>query len=220
MPSPQRRSDPFGPIETAVSLLLSLFVLAMVAFGALGVIGYLHDGSTGVSVATIGDPEACALVSNESVPSATDVPQRGIRRGVGSVIAERVEICIAEPTAFQKAASALAPVGDMVLGVGALFLLRRAIRTGRRSGPFTMDFARRVRQLGWFLLVMAAVWPFVAAAGRGVVLEAVVPRRTWTYALWEPGISVTLIVVALGVLTTARLLQRAVALQQEADDTV
>lgn len=220
MTSRKRPSDLFGPIETVVSLLLYLFVVAALLFAALGVVEHFWDGQASVSIATIGEPNACAMVSNEAVPTATDVPQRGIRRDIGSARAEQIAVCIKNPTVFQKTASALEPVGDLVFAVGSLFLLRRAIREGRRCGPFTARFARRVRQLGWFMLVMSAAWPFLAAAGRGVVLEAVVPRRTWTYPLFEPGISVTIIVVSLGVLTTARLLQRAVALQEEADQTV
>ncbi|WP_435743580.1 DUF2975 domain-containing protein [Nocardioides sp. SYSU DS0663] len=220
MPSSQRRPDPFGPIETIVSFLLFVLVAFLLLFAVIGVVGVVVDGRADISIATIGDPTACALVSNEAVPSSTGVSQRDIRRDVGSVIAEEVRVCIDDPTLFQKTASALQPVGDLVFGVGSLVLLRAAIRVGRRSGPFTVAFARRVQRLGWFMLVMSALWPFLAAAGRGVVLDAVVPRQTWTYPLFQPGVSVALVVVSFGVLTTARLLRRAVLLQEEADQTV
>jgi Protein of unknown function (DUF2975) len=216
----RREPDPFAPVDGAVTILLN-FVLVLLAITAvLAMVNLVRDGSSGLSFATIGEDRACAVVRNETVPAVTDVPQRGIRRDVASMHVEQVEVCLTDPTFWQRAASALEPVGSMVFGLGSLVLTRRTIRRARRGGLFTPEAARATRQLGWFLLVMTALWPFVAAAGRGVVVAAAVPGQSWAGQLIPPGGSIALVVVSFGVLTFARILRRAVPLQEEVDATV
>jgi hypothetical protein len=128
--------------------------------------------------------------------------------------------CLDDPTFWQKAASTLDPVGGAVLVIGGLVLTRRVIRGGRREGLFTEGTATRTRQLGWFLLMMTLAWPFVGAAGRGVVVQAAVPRESWIDSLAHPGVPGALVVVSLGILTVARVLRRAVPLQEEVDATI
>ena len=217
---PRRDPDPFAPIEGAVTVILNLFIALLLIFAFMSVFQIVTEGSSDVSIATIGDEDACALVDNEAVPASTDVPQRGMRRDIAHVHAEEVEVCITHPTTWQKVSSALGPVGDLVFGPMALWLTRRVIRGARREGLFTDGTARRTRELGWFLLVMTLGWPFVAAAGRGVVVDAAVRSRDWTFMLFHPGVPVALVVVSLGVLTIARVLRRAVPLQQEVDATI
>jgi Ni/Fe-hydrogenase subunit HybB-like protein len=108
----------------------------------------------------------------------------------------------------------------VVFAIGSLLLIRRVIRKARRVGLFTEATAARTRHLGWFLLVMTGLWPFVAAAGRGVVVAAAVRDESWTDQLLSPGISIALVVVSFGVLTFARILRRAVPLQDDVNATV
>lgn len=217
---PRRDPDPFAPVEGAVTVILNLFIALLVLFAAIATFQLVTDGATSVSFATIGDENACATVDNETVPASTDVPQRDIRRDVASVHAEQVEVCLTNPTFWQKAAASLGPLGEVLFIYGGLLLTRRVIRGARRDGLFTEGTARRTGHLGWFLLVMTLPWPFVAAAGRGVVVEAAVRGRDWTYLLSEPHVPVAMVVVSLGVLTIARVLRRAVPLQQDVDATI
>jgi hypothetical protein len=88
---PQRRDpDPFAPVEGAVTLLLGFLVGVTLLFTVIVVAQLVRSGDSEVSIATIDEERACALVNNEQVPSATDLPQRGIRRDIASVHAERV----------------------------------------------------------------------------------------------------------------------------------
>ena len=220
MPESRPARDPFGPLETVVGAALGMVGVSLALVLVAAVVGLVSDADSRWSFATIGDPEACALVSNEAVPAATDVPQSDLRRGSARAIAEQVDVCLTRPTPVQKVASTLTPVGDVVFGVGALLLLRRSIRTARDDGLFGLRFAGRVRELGWFVLLMSLLWPFVAAAGRGVVLAAAVRDTSWTRTLYEPGISWGFVVVGVGVVTVARVLRRAVVLQEDVDETV
>lgn len=217
MPSAQRQPDPFSPLEGIVNALLGLAIAGALLFAVLLTVSYA-SGEEGQWSLT-GDGNGCAVVSNEAA-GLTDMPQRGVDRDIASVHAEQVEVCLDDPTPRQAFASELESVGTLVLGVGALILIRRAIRTGRRSGLFTVTFANQVQHLGWWLLAMSLVWPFIAAAGRGVVLQAAVPSRSWTDALFQPGITLGMVVASLGVITVARVLRRAVVLQDEVDATV
>jgi hypothetical protein len=207
-------------VETAATLLLHLLVGLTIVFAVIAAVQALTGNDVSVSIATVGDRQACALVPNEVVASATDVAQRGVRRDTATIHAEELEVCLEEPTVLQKAASALTPVGDLLFMVGALVLLRRVIRGGRTEGLFTVGTATRTRHLGYFLLFMTLVWPFVAAAGRAVVVTAAVPAAGWADMLSRPGMPIALALVALGVLTVARILRRAVVLQEEVDATV
>lgn len=214
MRSSKRRVDPFLPLEGIAFVLLYFILTMLVLVVGFGVVETIRTGSTSVSVATIGDSDACVTVDGNTVPQAVEL-QRSEREGV-SMRAEEVRLCLQDPTPGQKAGAVLKPLGDLVLVVVGLLLIRRAIRTGRRTRVFSLPFARQVQQLAWFVLASALVWPFVAAAGRGVVLEAAVRDRSWYDALSSPGISLGLVVAGLGLVTVARVLRRAVLLQERA----
>jgi hypothetical protein len=219
--------DPFAPIEFIVTVLLGLILTLFALFIGIALVQEAMHGSTGVSIATIGDRDACALVRPGTVPYGTSGSQEGqsaegvvgLRDGARQN-ARQVDVCLKNPTVGQKAASALGPVGDLVFGLGSLWMVRALIRTARQAGLFTPAVARRTRTLGWFVLVMSAAYPFVAGAGRGVVLAAAVDDVSWMRGLASPGISWIGIVVGLGVITFARIMERAIHLQEEVDATV
>lgn len=214
MRSSKRRVDPFLPLE-GIAFVLLYFILTMtVLVAGFGVVETIRTGSTNVSVATIGDRDACVTVDVGTMPRTPEL--RGADREGVSMRVEEVRLCLQDPTPTQKAAAVLKPLGDLVLVVVGLLLIRRAIRTGRRTRVFSLPFARQVQQLAWFVLASALAWPFVAAAGRGVVLEAAVRHRSWYDALSSPGISLGLVVAGLGLVTVARVLRRAVLLQERA----
>lgn len=216
----KRLPDPFGPLEAIVSIGLALLLCGALLTSVIAAVQLARDGETDISIGSLGTREACARVDATLVPSATEVRDRDVRRGVASVHARELRVCISDPTFWQKAASALVPVGGLIFTVGGLLLIRRVIRSGRRSGPFTLDVASRTRQLGWFMMAMSVVWPFVGAAGAGVVVEAAVRDGEWTSTLMRPDGSLGLVVVSLGILTVARVLRRAVILQEEVDATI
>ena len=215
-----RPRDPFAPVEAIVTMGLSLFLGGLVLFLGLAIFQVVDTGTTEVSIASIGSEAACVQVPNEIVPSTTDLPQRGVNPDVGRVNAEQLNLCISEPTLSQTVGAALEPVGDLVFIIGGLLLARRAIGEGRRRGLFTETFAARTRQLGWFMLLMTLVWPFAAAAGAGIVVEAAVQGGRWSDMLVHPQGSVGLVIVSFGILTVARILRRAVELQVDVDHTI
>jgi hypothetical protein len=212
--------DPFAPVDGVVHVILWLILALMGLVVTIWVVGAFTDSNQHPSVATIGESSACATVdTNELVISDSHELVGGLQPHA-SATARRAEICLQHPTLWQKAASAVRPVGELVFTVGGLLLIRRVIAHARRQGLFTDGVTRSTRQLGWFLLVMTLLYPFLAAAGEGVVVSAAVKGVGWAQYLFQPQLNVTTVIVALGVITFARVLRWAVPLQEEVDATV
>jgi len=227
MPNPRMR-DPFAPIEVAVTSLLGIFGLSIVGFVLLAGFQFALNGHTQVSFATVGDPSSCVVTDAGSVPrfivGGSGVrPSEGIeglRRSTASADTDEWRICLTDANGLQWAAARVEPIGNVASLLVTLLLIRGIIRAARQSGLFAYATARRLRRLGWFLLLLAALGPFLAAAARGTVIAAAVRGESWTDQLAHPHLSTSLVCVALGVLTFARILRLAIPLQEEVDATV
>ncbi|WP_028643401.1 DUF2975 domain-containing protein [Nocardioides sp. URHA0020] len=218
--------DPLAPIDIAVTALLALLAGGLALLAVIAIVDLAVHGSTDVRVLGIGQP-TCVTAESGDVPwggsGAQEPPAEGVvglHTDVARQRATQAEVCLKDPTPMQQAAGSLATLGDIVFAVGGLLLVQRVVRTARRRGLFTEETADRTRQLGWFLLVMTLLWPVLAGAGTGVVLSAAVRDVSWRRGLLSADLSYTLLVVAIGVLTFARILRQAVPLQEEVDSTV
>lgn len=228
--APKRPGDPFAPVEYVTAVMLSMAVLVTFVFAVVAVVQVATSGRTSVSLAEIGSDSTCVTVPFGGAGVSTfDASGNGYHRTEGisrfrgseaSYRADSWSICLKEPTSVQYWAARIDPVGQFVFTVGALLLIRRFIRTARRGGLFTDPAASATRHLGWFLLLSATLLPIATAIGQGVVVSQAVKGVDWHDQLWGPDLSFVLIVTALGVLTMARVLARAVPLQEEVDATV
>lgn len=222
--------DPFAPVEFVTGALLAITLGGMLFFAVLAGVQVATSGQTSFSFAGIGSDSTCVTVPSSSpgigpFDASGNGYQRteGISRFRSSEAHYRADswfICLKQPTSGQYWAARVEPVGQFVFGLGALVLIRRFIRTARRCGLFTQPTASAARHLGWFLLLFAVLLPFAAAAGEGVVVAQAVNGADWYDLLWGPDLSLVLVITALGVLTMARVLARAVPLQEEVDATV
>lgn len=220
--------DPFAPVENVAGVLFAVAAILILGIGLILAVG-AGGREPSVTIAGIGGgPEACVTTGLGEVPQTSGWDPRpadgeqilGLRRAAASSTASELEVCLTDATVPQRVAAALAPVGGLFVLLGATWLVLRAARAGRRHGLFTPELATRIRQLGWFLLVVALIYPFVAAAGEGVVLAAAIREYSPLTALWHPDFSAGMVFVALGALSFARILRRAVPLQEEMDTTV
>ncbi|NYD40244.1 DUF2975 domain-containing protein [Nocardioides panaciterrulae] len=224
---PQR--DPFGPVEVVVNWLLWLVVGGFLACLAVAALQVATGHSVSVSYATIGDDDSCVVAAGgSSVPIVYRSgpgyrPSEGVyglRHSEASASSDTWRICLSDATWWQWSAARVEPVGQLAFVVVSLLLIRRTIWVARTAGMFTPETARRTRRLGWFVLAWSLTWPFLAAAGRGVVISAAVRHQSWVRELTHPHISLVLVVVGVGILTFARILRLAVPLQEEVDATV
>ena len=223
--------DPLAPVDFITTALLTFTLAMMLVFAVMAGAQLVTNGRVSASFLSIGEPDACVTVAHQGfgISSTFETSGSGYRRteGIsrfrGSVADYRSDswyICLDQPTTGQYWAARVEPVGNFVFAMGALVLIRRFIRAARRHGLFSQLPASAAHHLGWFLLLFATLLPFATAAGTGVVLSAAVRGASWHDPLWGWDPSLVLVVTALGVLTMARVLARAVPLQEEVDLTV
>lgn len=179
------------------------------------------------SFSQIGQDSPCVTVPNDAtvIPSGSAEGDRGpyvpgLDRSAATVDTAATRICLRHAGLGLQIAASGRDLADQVVMLGGFILVLRAIRAARRHGLFTAGPARRVRELGWFLLGGAVLGPVLASVGRWAVLRDAVRDANLWQSMLQPGISWTLVVVAAGVLTFARILGRAVPLQDEVALTV
>ncbi len=212
--------DPLGPLGVISGVILSVLVASLTIVVLFAAVGVVRGDAFGVSVAGIGDPDPCIETTAGAAGIATSGGYgRGVDRSEASVNVDDVRICLTDATWWQDLAGDVEPVGQLALVLAAVVLLRRIIRAAREEGPFTDGVAARVRHLAWLLLGQALVWPFVVGASRGVALEEAT-GQPWHGSLLAAPFSVLLLVVAVGVLTVARVLRLSVPMQDEIDALV
>lgn len=217
-PPATSRADALAPIETAVNFIC---VLLLVLFALVVPAALFSSGS----VLGLGDSEACASTRTGLVPyfvADGARPSEGVEglRSTGRSYPERLTICNRAPSGLVESAHVADSSTDFVLLAGFLLLTRRLIRTARDNGLFTAPVASRTRTLGWFLLLGSLVAAGVGAVARGIVVSSVVRGVSWTDAWLDFRASPTLILVGIGVLTVARVLRNAAALQEDVDATI
>ncbi|MCW2749581.1 MAG: hypothetical protein JWR83_691 [Aeromicrobium sp.] len=222
--------DPLAPVEFITTVLLAFAIGLALLFAAVAGVQVVTSGHTSISVAEIGSGDTCVTVPFSNANMGTynafgngNKRTEGIthfRNTVADYRADSWRICLKQPTLVEYWAARIDPVGRFVFTLGALLLIRRFIRTARQRGLFTQPTATATRHLGWFLLLFSTLAPFAAVAGSGLIVSEAVKGAHWYNGLWSPDLSLVLIVTALGVLTMARVLGRAVHLQEEVDATV
>lgn len=216
--TPAETRDPLAPIDTAVSVLatfiLVLLVISVAAttFGSGSMMGNgtgcvtVDQGTLGVSG---GGPAA-------DIPIATRVDENV------TTTSSQTRVCVHDADAWQQAVAAAPGWVSLALFLGFAWLTRRLVRTARRTGLFTRAVARRTRTIGWYLLVGGLVSSLATLLAGSILVDSVTDGIRWTDDLDQLTTTLpwTLLLVAAGVLTFARVLERAVPLQDDADATI
>jgi hypothetical protein len=222
------RRDLLAPVETVMSLIVTLCVSLV----ALGVVLAVVSAFTDDSDWSLGEP--CAVVHENAITdrggmtgavvdsAPTDVgpsdPERSA--GVATYDPDGVEVCLQDPTWWQAAAGyAVRYIGFLELAV-AIFLLRRVVRTARRNGLFVPATVGEIRRLGRVLLAFVVLGPLVTVVGTWVVVAPTEVSVDLPGLLVLVGVPWVLLLVAAGVVTVARVLDHAAELQDDADHTV
>ena len=127
--------------------------------------------------------------------------------------------------------SGLAPVGHLrttgmlmslpllVLFLSSLWLLRRFLRAAGRPGRlYSLDSARRLGFLGWYLAAGAVLAGIIESVASGVVLAQQTSGVAWgPTELRFPWFA---FLVGLGVITCARVMRIGVTMREDLDGTV
>lgn len=218
---PAARTDPLAPLEFVVTFLSAMIAVLLALSVAAAIFG---SGS----LVGLGETEACANFQPGVVPygerdfegrteGGTFVP--GLRTGASFSVQE-LAVCDDHPGRVVKTLSTAGAAAPLLLFIGFLVLSRRLIRQARDDGVFTTSVAARTRTLGWYLLLGSLTVEVVRSIADGVVARSAVGGISWDIGLKHLDLPLTLLVVALGIITVARVLRQAVVLQDDVDATI
>jgi hypothetical protein len=166
--------------------------------------------------------------------ACAEVPDNGlVDSGAGSLLAHmrsggfasytQVLVCVAHPTAGQRALVTLARAPHTVFYVLALFLLWQLLRTVRRVGPFDVAVSRRLRFLAWFVLAGSLVVAAGQSAASGLFAASAV---TDPVPVVTNGLNAVLsavippLIIACGLLTLARVIRLGAEMNEDLAGTV
>ncbi len=136
-----------GPVRTGYLLVTGFFVLSA-AFGLLAL------ASLGVGLARHGD--SLLYGDTLTVPlqlSPDDVGPLPAGLRVDSWLDTRVKAEVRDPSTEQMFYRSATDLGPLVLVVGGLWLVRGLLKSVMRGDPFGPDNVRRLRRLGFLLVV-------------------------------------------------------------------
>ncbi len=203
--------SPYEPFATVISGGAALSVLA-VAVGLLSaLVGRSHFYG-------IGDHTICVQNDNMSFSGGEQPPlfPPGVAASpVGT------SLCTNHATTAQQVMSALTEVPSALFYGGALLLLWWFLDGAKRFGPFKPVNAKRVRFIGWWLIVGGVVAASTQRVARTLLIDTMMrhsDRLPWAYGL--PSLTASAILTGLGLLVVARILRVGAQMQDDLAGTV
>jgi hypothetical protein len=130
---------------------------------------------------------------------------------------------VAHPTAGQALAFTLALLPAGLLRIGTLYLVMRLARTTARDGVYTVQAARRVLILGWWLLAGALVASIAEGLTRLNLLGQLVTRTAgldWLHWPASWGVSWPVFWFGLGLVIFARIMRVSAGMRADLEGTI
>ena len=210
--------DPLGPLDVITAIFAGLFLTALL----IGVIAVAV--SDNASMLGFGEDDVCvtsqsgyASVQGGGETSDVDRQLDGLKRHV-TTFPDSTTVCDREPTVWAKALNVLTQAPTFVAFLGFILLARRTITYAQRNGLFSHALAERVERLGWLLLLALVGSALVEWLAEGLLLSTMATRESWASGSF--GVSVPGIIGAYGLVSIGRIMNRAAALQADADATI
>jgi hypothetical protein len=202
--------SPYEPFATVISGGAALSVLAVVVGLFSALFGRSHFYG-------IGDHTICVQNDNMSFGSTQPplFPPGVAASPVGT------SLCTNHATTAQQVMSALTEVPSALFYGGALLLLWWFLDGAKRFGPFNAVNAKRVRFIGWWLIVGGVLAESTQRVARSLLIDTMVrhsDRLPWAYDL--PAITVSAVLTGLGLLVVARILRVGATMQADLAGTV
>ena len=168
-----RRRGLTEPLESMTWMFGAWMALAV---AAAAIATWLGSGSIG----GFGRASVCAALPRTFIDTGRGPAGIGItaRQGAWVDTQGTFNACAAHPSIAQQIWYTLTTLPSFIFWACLLFLLWRMLSTARSRGPFAPQVAVRLRRLGWFIIVGAAV----AAAVHGLALDVVLD------SLFKPGV--------------------------------
>ncbi|KRC65033.1 hypothetical protein ASE12_09825 [Aeromicrobium sp. Root236] len=215
MTKPKTR-DPLGPLDTITGMISGL-LLTLLAFTV--VFSVLSDD---VSFMGVGDDEVCvsthliSTIESRELDGA-DRQDYGIAKHV-DVESAKTSVCDEKADVEAHTWGVLTELPSFVVFLGFILLTRRTIRYAQKHGLFSASLADRIERLGWLLLFGLLGAALVEWLAEGQLLSDMLRDADWASGSF--GISVPGIIGAYGLVSIGRVMNRAAALQADADATI
>lgn len=209
---PRPLRNPLEPVSTAVDVITGLAVLLLILGGLTEPQPALGEGPVCTKLPILYGPSASAAATAKLV---------GVAPGSHAVSNAAFAVCTDHPDALLRLAGILMALPPLVLFLGALWLLRRLLRSAGRPGKlYSLDTARRLRFLGWYLTGGAIAAAVIESAASGVAMA-----QQTAYISWAPSnVSLTgllfLLAAGLAVLTLGRVMRIGVGMRDDLDGTI
>jgi Protein of unknown function (DUF2975) len=204
--------DPLGPIRTGIGWLTGLVIV-----GAILDLLFAQQPA-------LGQGPVCVPVSADplmTLPSGNIASSLGVARGSYVLGNSAVTVCADHPGGALRVAGMLMSLPTLVLFLGFLVLIRRLLTAASRPGAlYSLDTARRLRFLGWYLTAGAAAAGIIETIAKYVAIA----DQTSLYItdLIPSGfhLSVSTLLVGLGLISVARVMRIGVTMREDLDGTV
>jgi hypothetical protein len=195
-------------------LLLSLLAAGtflVTVFWIVGSLYYLVKLGGGATDVTVGAtlPKARLLGLESVVP--------GLVPGTTVSSSSEIAIAIRDPGPIEYGLALLQHLPTLAVYTTFFVLLLRSVRSAERSDPFGADHARRVRRLGWFLVIAALASALVEAVARGLLADRVLVQGRFAFDFDFP---TGAIVGGIGLLAVAEILRRGERLREDLEGVV
>ena len=215
MTKPQTR-DPLGPLDTITGMISGL-LLTLLAFTV--VFSVLSDD---VSFMGVGDDEVCVTTHRISTIESRELDDAdrqdyGIARHV-DVEPAKTSLCDEKAGVEAHTWGVLTELPSFFVFLGFILLTRRTIRYAQKHGLFSASLADRIERLGWLLLFGLLGAALIEWLAEGQLLSDMLRDADWSSG--SLGISVPGVIGAYGLVSIGRVMNRAAALQADADATI
>jgi len=186
-----------------LQVLLLVAVVATVAIGAASTIAILTGEPFPIGVP---GAEVLRLNSVGTIPGAVVDPD------------STIYVLVEDPTEDQVALALIAALPGYALTTTMLVLLWRLVAKARRTDTFTGATVRRLRTLGWLLIVGGPVAWLVEFAARFALSDTVATQGAG--ATLDLGTLGVWLLVGVGMLAISEVVHRGQTLQSELDEVV
>lgn len=206
--------NPLQPFAWVVSALAALSVMGTLAGVVLSAI------TPQASMWGIGETPICVQYDGISVGGDDREFAFIVRHGIAASN-NGLSLCAHHSTIWQQTLNVLTHLPAGVYTLSLLILLWRLVDGAQRLGPFARVNPRRLRSLGWWLLIGDLITNNAQTLAHTALLRSMTTPAMappWTDDM--PSLSWTMLIVGLGMLTVARILAMATAMHEELAVTV
>ena len=196
---------PSGAATAGYVVVTLLLVLALLAYPAFKLVEYgqMLFGSGSLDVAAQLDPDQVELVEGVRLQGWPDITLE-----------------IEDPTTEQILLSAGMNVGPWLLFVAGLWLLWGLARSVRRGDPFGPENVKRLRGLGFLLLVGAPIVEFFNHGFRVSLFDNLPQGRFGDFGVAGPELPLAAMLGGLGAFILAEIFAHGLRLREDVEATV